>query len=449
MKYIFVLLLAVISFTVKGQDAQAYYDKFYNSYDKYRGNRISTSKRAQLEITALNFYKDLYCTAVVDVNTVVRDSCLANINRILGTSYTTSDISCATGSGGSSVWGSITGTLSNQTDLTAALGAKADTSTVTTYTKGSNISLSGDTISVDLTGQPSSAVLYEAGDTISGQVVFTYNNTTFILTVPFINSQEINTDTTNYNGSLVYELTNELTLWDAVTGAKTLAQLSASSSVIAGNGMLISSDTAIWGRSETLTEDVAINGNSNTFDIGYTSLGSYNVDAIFANVGSTGADLNMNASSNKITFTTDSARITGKFAVTGESDFRDSVELSYITADPDVQWVLLSPTGRLGADSLAVASVGLTEPLVPIVIKVFDRENNEIKWGYTNSDDKDRYYEDYGFKDVYGRKDKPTKVIQKLVVGVENAFRYIFRLWIAFIGLIIWNIFLTIKLRKK
>lgn len=45
------------------------------------------------------------------------------------------------GGSGDAVWGSITGTLSDQTDLQTALNAKQDT-----LTAGSNITISGDTI---------------------------------------------------------------------------------------------------------------------------------------------------------------------------------------------------------------------------------------------------------------------------------------------------------------
>jgi hypothetical protein len=48
------------------------------------------------------------------------------------------------GSGGDAVWGSITGTLSDQTDLQTALNAKQDT-----LTAGTGIDITSDVISVD------------------------------------------------------------------------------------------------------------------------------------------------------------------------------------------------------------------------------------------------------------------------------------------------------------
>jgi hypothetical protein len=71
----------------------------------------------------------------------------------------------ATASGGGGTWGSITGTLSNQTDLQAELDAKAETD-------GTNVWTSGNEFSASVTFNVSSSVGFEGTSVASGLFTF-------------------------------------------------------------------------------------------------------------------------------------------------------------------------------------------------------------------------------------------------------------------------------------
>lgn len=85
-------------------------------------------------------------------------------------------------------WGSITGTLSNQTDLQTALNAKQNTITLTTVGTSGAATLIGDTLNIPQysSGTPGGSdtyVQFNDSGTFGGDSGFTYNKTTDALTV--------------------------------------------------------------------------------------------------------------------------------------------------------------------------------------------------------------------------------------------------------------------------
>ena len=97
--------------------------------------------------------------------------------------------STATGGGGGGSWGSITGTLSDQTDLQAALNAKQATLVSGTNIKtinGSSVLGSGDLTVSGGAGTPGGSdtqVQFNDSSAFGGDAGFTYNKTTDVLTV--------------------------------------------------------------------------------------------------------------------------------------------------------------------------------------------------------------------------------------------------------------------------
>lgn len=97
------------------------------------------------------------------------------------------------------------------------------------------------------------------------------------------------------------------------------------------------------------------------------------------------------------------------------SHLLDTLYLDY--ADNGLtQWVYLSPTGGLGADSLAAAGAALTNPLPDFSIWFHDRKDGELLWPYS-----------VGGKVEwsYGLGSRPKMVLNKLQGGIEIAYRYI------------------------
>jgi len=114
MKKIIILLLVALSFPTFGQD--------------FKPNRSKVEFRDSVKFNKnVAFIKDIK----VGANGVTIDSITTDGTNIFF--YHNSSVLNAVGGTGSAAWGVITGTLSNQTDLNAALGAKADTNDLDDY----------------------------------------------------------------------------------------------------------------------------------------------------------------------------------------------------------------------------------------------------------------------------------------------------------------------------
>ena len=114
MKKIIILLLVALSFPTFGQD--------------FKPNRSKVEFRDSVKFNKnVAFIKDIK----VGANGVTIDSITTDGTNIFF--YHNSSVLNAVGGTGSAAWGVITGTLSNQTDLNAALGAKADTNDLSDY----------------------------------------------------------------------------------------------------------------------------------------------------------------------------------------------------------------------------------------------------------------------------------------------------------------------------
>lgn len=115
--------------------------------------------------------------------------------------------------------------------------------------------------------------------------------------------------------------------------------------------------------------------------------------------------------------TTEVVEALDSFIVNGYSNFLDSVYVNYaIDAEADEQWLALSRTGAVFADSITTAGFGLTDDLLPIGSYLADVKDGEISWYY--KDENGRLVKDYSING------SPSKTIQQLQWGIEHSFRY-------------------------
>lgn len=179
-------------------------------------------------------------------------------------------------------WGDITGTLSDQTDLNTALGAKADTSSLAT------VATSG--LYSDLTGTPTIPTVNNAtltiqknGTTVNSFTANASSNVTANITVPTATSDLTNdsgfiTDAgvTSFNGSTgAVTYTAPVTSVNGNTGAVTVSVPTATSDLTNDSGFITSSDLPTVGNA-TLT--IQKNGtNVQTFTANATSNKTANI----------------------------------------------------------------------------------------------------------------------------------------------------------------------------
>ena len=179
-------------------------------------------------------------------------------------------------------WGDITGTLSDQTDLNTALGAKADTSSLAA------VATSG--LYSDLTGTPTIPTVNNAtltiqknGTTVNSFTANASSNVTANITVPTATSDLTNdsgfiTDAgvTSFNGSTgAVTYTAPVTSVNGSTGAVTVSVPTATSDLTNDSGFITSSDLPTVGNA-TLT--IQKNGtNVQTFTANATSNKTANI----------------------------------------------------------------------------------------------------------------------------------------------------------------------------
>lgn len=121
-----------------------------------------------------------------------------------GISISDENVISATGGGGSSTWGSITGTLSDQTDLQNALNAKQNT-----LTAGDGITITSDTISADI--KPAD-FFTSTTDTKSG--TGTSVTLTDVTTAPFVEiTPKGDTFQQTYSGKNLFDVSDKTADW--------------------------------------------------------------------------------------------------------------------------------------------------------------------------------------------------------------------------------------------